>query len=420
MKLVHAADLHLDSPLRGLERYEGAPVAEIRGATRRAFEALVDLCLAEQADLLLLAGDVYDGDWRDYNTGLFFAKQLSRLRPAGIQVVLIRGNHDAQSQITRHLELPDNARELATDRAQTVVFERLGVAVHGQGFAARAVTEDLAAGYPEAVPGLFNVGMLHTALSGREGHEPYAPSSVETLAGKGYSYWALGHVHTREVISTDPWIVFPGNLQGRHAREPGAKGASLVTVEGGRVLEVEHRPLDVVRWCVCEVDVTGAQSALDAVELARDALEQRVAEAGGRTVAAQVVLRGRTRAHAALHADLERWTQQIRAAANDAGGLWVERVRHDTQAPLDLAALQDRGDAIGQLARSLRALRDDEAGLTSLLDELSSLKGRLPLEAREGEGGIRLDDPAVVRDALDDVEQILLSRLLGKAGEAPA
>src|SRR6266511_4052139 len=102
MKFVHAADLHLDSPLRGLARYEGAPLQAIRGATRRAFENLIDLCLEEGAAFLLLAGDIFDGNWRDYSTGLFFAAQLSRLKATGIPVVLVRGNHDAESRITKH------------------------------------------------------------------------------------------------------------------------------------------------------------------------------------------------------------------------------------------------------------------------------------------------------------------------------
>jgi len=419
MKILHAADLHIDSPLRGLERYEGAPVAQIRGATRRAFENLVALCLSEDVDLLLLAGDVYDGDWKDYNTGLFFAAQLSRLRPAGIPVVIVRGNHDAQSQITRHLELPDNVRELDPRAPETARFEKLGVAVTGQSFATKAVTDDLAAGYPDAQPGFFNIALLHTALSGSEGHETYAPCSLETLISRGYDYWALGHVHKREVVCADPYVVFPGNLQGRHARETGPKGATLITVEDGRVREIEHRTLDVVRWALCEVDVSDAQSGLDAVDLARAALEQELAEAGGRTVAARLVLRGQTRAHAALHAEMERWTQQIRASANDAGGegLWVEQVRLATGAPVDVEAIGERDDAIGQLARSLRALRDDDAELTRLLAEFTGLKNRLPPEAREGEDGIRLEDPAVLRAALEDVERLLLARLLSKSGE---
>jgi len=185
------------------------------------------------------------------------------------------------------------------------------------------------------------------------------------------------------------------------------------------VREIEHRTLDVVRWALCEVDVSDAQSGLDAVDLARAALEQELAEAGGRTVAARLVLRGQTRAHAALHAEMERWTQQIRASANDAGGegLWVEQVRLATGAPVDVEAIGERDDAIGQLARSLRALRDDDAELTRLLAEFTGLKNRLPPEAREGEDGIRLEDPAVLRAALEDVERLLLARLLSKSGE---
>ncbi|AKT43323.1 metallophosphoesterase family protein [Chondromyces crocatus] len=419
LKIVHAADLHIDSPLRGLERYEGAPVAQIRGATRRAFENLIGLCLAEEVDLLLLAGDIYDGDWRDYNTGLFFAAQLSRLRSAGVRVIMVRGNHDAQSQITRHLELPEHVRVLDHQAPERIVDERLGVAVVGQSFPTRAVTDDLAAAYPDALPGLFNIGLLHTALGGREGHENYAPCTLGTLLGRGYQYWALGHIHAREVVNADPLVVFPGNLQGRHAREAGEKGATLLTVEGGRVTSMVHRPLDVVRWQVCEVDVSGAQSGLDAVDLAREQLEQALAEAGGRAVAARVVLRGKTRAHAELHGKLEQWTQQLRAAANDAGGegLWVEQVRLKTWAPVDAVALGERDDAIGQLARSLRSLRDDDQELGRLLGELSGLRAKLPAEAREMDEGLRLEDPALLKDALEDVEQLLLSRLLSKSSE---
>src|SRR5450432_1382626 len=139
MKFVHAADLHLDSPLCGLPRYEGAPVDAIRGATRRAFDNLIDLCLEEGASFLLLAGDIYDGNWKDYSTGLFFAAGLARLRAANIPVVLIRGNHDAQSQITRHLRLPENVRELSVRAPESFELSKVGVVVHGQGFATRAV-----------------------------------------------------------------------------------------------------------------------------------------------------------------------------------------------------------------------------------------------------------------------------------------
>jgi DNA repair exonuclease SbcCD nuclease subunit len=419
VKLVHAADIHLDSPLRGLERYEGAPVEQIRGATRRAVENLVDMCIEEGAELLLIAGDLYDGNWKDYNTGLFFASQMSRLRAADIPVVLIRGNHDAASQITRSLRLPDNVTELATRRAETKVLGDIGVAVHGQGFANKAVTEDLAARYPDRIPGMFNVGLLHTCVDGREGHESYAPCKREALLQKGYEYWALGHVHKREVLHEEPWVVFPGNLQGRHARETGPKGATLVTVENGRVVSAAHRSVDAVRWTVCEVDIGPAASGHDVVDLARMKLQKSLEEADGRSVAARVIISGMSRAHADLCQTPDRWVQEVRVAAMEIGGegVWVEKIKVRTRTPIDLEELRERDDAIGQLVRSIQAIKGDRDELSALMERLSDLRHKLPPELREAEDGLKLDDPEELAGMLEEVEQMLIPRLLQRGQE---
>lgn len=225
---LHAADIHLDSPLQGLERYPDAPVEAVRAAPRRAFEALVELAIEERVAFVLLAGDLYDGDWKDYNTGLFFVAQMRRLAEAGIPVQLVSGNHDAASQITKRLSLPPNVKHFSSGRPETLELADYDVAIHGQSFAGRRVSEDLAAGFPPGDRGRFEIGLLHTSLDGRPGHADYAPCTVDGLRSKDYAYWALGHVHQREeVVRGDPWIVFPGNLQGRHARETGGKGASL-------------------------------------------------------------------------------------------------------------------------------------------------------------------------------------------------
>jgi DNA repair exonuclease SbcCD nuclease subunit len=414
MKFVHASDLHIDSPLRGLARYDGANVGAVRNATRRALTNLVDLCLAESAAFLLLAGDIFDGDWKDYGTGLFFASELSRLRAGNIPVVLIRGNHDAASQITRYLKLPDHVRELSVREPQSIELAPAGVVVHGQGFAARAVREDLALGYPRAVAGAFNIGLLHTAAGGREGHENYAPCEVQTLIDKRYDYWALGHVHQREILSREPYVVFPGNLQGRHMRELGPKGAMLVTVEQGTVQSVEHRALDVVRWELTEVDASDAQSGADAVDLVRAELARMHGACAERMLATRVVVTGATRANAALRSHAEQYVNEVRLAANDVGGgeIFVENVAFTTQSPLDLAKIREQNDAVGHLARGLHALRNDDAAVHTLSEQLADLRRRLPLELSEGPGALVLDEH-LVREVLADVEQMLVPRLLG-------
>ena len=272
-RFIHAADPHLDSPLRGLEAHEGAPVALLRGATRKAFENLVNLAIDEAVNFVVIAGDLYDGDWKDYSTGLFFRGQMVRLEAKKIPVYLIAGNHDAASVISKKLTLPENVHVFSTRTAETMEVPGLAAVIHGRGFPHRAVPENLAVDYPAAVPGKFNLGLLHTSLTGRPDHDTYAPCSEQDLRNKGYGYWALGHIHQPEVISEDPWIVFAGNCQGRHARETGPRGCRLVTVKDSlEVASAEWRDLDVVRWQAVEVPLAGVENEAGAIKGIREAL----------------------------------------------------------------------------------------------------------------------------------------------------
>jgi DNA repair exonuclease SbcCD nuclease subunit len=423
LKFLHAADIHLDSPLRGLERYEGAPAAEIRAATRRALENLVALAIEEEVAFVLLAGDLYDGDWKDYNTGLFFSAQMARLQEAGIRAFLIAGNHDAASQITKVLRPPPNVRIFSTKRPETEILDELGVAIHGQGFAHTAVSEDLSAGYPAPVPHLFNIGMLHTSLDGRPGHAAYAPCTVAGLRSRGYQYWALGHVHEREVVVAEPWIVFPGNVQGRHARETGAKGATLVTVDDRGKAHLQHRDLDVFRWAVCTVDLTGAAGG-DALDRVQRALETALDAADGRPLAARVRLEGACPAHDDLTADPERWINEIRSLATGVGGdLWIEKVQVRTRRAADLAALErddPEKNALGGLLRTVRELEADDAGLTRLAEGFADLERKLPPELFEEGEAVRPSDPARLRALLEEAKDLLLARLLATPESAEA
>ena len=414
MKFIHAADLHVDSPLRGLSQYAGAPVEELRGATRRSLENLVALAKDEGVAFVLIAGDVYDGDWKDYNTGLFFLKQMSVLREAGIDIYLIRGNHDAKSQISRSLTLPSNVHEFSTSHPETKFIQELKVAIHGQGFQSQSVSEDISSRYPMAYPGYFNIGLLHTSATGRAGHENYAPCTLEGLISKGYDYWALGHVHHREIISTDPYIVFPGNTQGRHIRETDSKGCTMVEVVDGEIVSVEHRPLDVLQWLNCAIDANCASTVADLIEIVRKHIEREIADFDEqRLVALRIGITGTFGAHRELFDNPAEFENEIRQALNDFGGgrLWLEKLSVRTRAAIDLEEVALRDDPMGHLLQFVRGVPEDSALLSELIGDFRDLKLRLPQELATGQDPVLRDDQSFITDLLPDVENDLVATL---------
>ncbi len=415
MRFIHCADLHLDSPLRGLELYPGAPAEEMRHATRRAFANVVELAIDRSADFVLIAGDIFDGDWPDFNTGLYFAAQLRRLAERDIRVFLAYGNHDAVSKLTRSVPLPKNVVSFPANRPATEVIEALGVAIHGQSFAAEAVTTDLSAAYPAPHTGLLNIGVLHTALTGREGHQPYAPTSAERLSDKGYDYWALGHVHCREIVRESPWIVFPGNTQGRHARETGAKGCLLVEAEPGvGIRSLDFVPTDVARWQHLVIDIAGLSSEDDLHTAVQAEVRAAQVSAADRMLALRLTLAGRGPLHHAIVSNREALRAQLAASIGEAsGGLaWLEKVRIKVTAPLDLPRLAERDDPIGLLIRSLDSLAADPATLRSLAESvLADLGQKLPLELRGPASAWALDSPAALAEALANARERLLAAI---------
>lgn len=369
-KFLHAADIHLDSPLRGLERYEGAPVDAIREATRRALMNLVELALGEEVQFVVLAGDLYDGDWKDYNTGLFFVRQMNRLHEAGVPVVLIAGNHDAANRMTRTLRLPGLVTMLGCETPQTHLLPRWHVAVHGQSFATPAVTEDLSLRYPDALAGHYNIGLLHTCATGKEGHERYAPCTVEGLLAKRYDYWALGHVHQRDVLHEAPFIVFPGNLQGRHIRERGRKGCMLVEVDDAGRTRVDFRAVDVFRWELCEVAVDQVDEEGVLLDLVRDRL---TATRGEHELprAVRVVVQGNTALHNHLLAEAVRLTNEVRALAD--GGTWIEKVQWRTEPEIGPMSWTREGP-LGELLGLLHELQTSPTALQGRFAEMKDLQ----------------------------------------------
>ena len=409
-RFLHAADIHLDSPLRGLAGQEGSAAERIRAATREALEQLVTLAIAEEVAFLIIAGDLYDGDWRDYRTGLFFAAQMGRLNEAGIPAFVLHGNHDAESQITRRLSLPDNVRVFGARAPETFVLEEIGVALHGQSFRRRDERDNLVPGYPDPLDCDLNIGVLHTGLGGMGGHENYAPCALSDLVAKGYDYWALGHVHQFQVLHEHPHVVFPGNLQGRHIRETGAKGGVLATVRDGVLAELAAVPVDVVRWSLVPVPLSPDARVADAVAQIRAALEQAVdRQADGRLLACRIELRGRTGAHDQLLAAQDHLLAEARSVALGLGvdAAWIEKVVVATRPDRDAADQAARSDALGELQRMLGEAHADGDLLDRLGADPGQMLQRLPHAVRA-----EIERDSILNAALEGDQRALVAAVL--------
>ena len=413
MKFIHAADIHLDSPLNGLSAYPDAPADQLRSATRDAFTVLVDRAIDEAVDFMVIAGDLYDGSWRDYNTGIFFCKEMGRLKRVGIPVYVLFGNHDAESEMTKKLELPDNVHTFGASKPQTFKNDALGVALHGQSFKQRDIAANLVTGYPLPITGYFNIGVLHTALEGYATHASYAPCTIDELQAKGYQYWALGHVHEFEQWTGAATIVFPGNLQGRNVRERGQRGAVLVSVDEAGAVEVERIFIDVLRWEHLTVDAADCENLEEVVRKIGQGLETLLDTDGEVPRAARITVTGKTKAHGELFGLEAQLRHEVLAQIAGIGNerLWLEKVRIETQPIVDAAKLHERNDAFTDLQAILNEASTDVNFNEELRAVLAPFAAKTPLDLQSLVPLIEQIRKGDLRELIDDIAPGLLAHL---------
>ncbi len=408
-RFVHAADIHLDSPLRSLALRDPDLAELIGNATRRAFVRIVDLCLDEQVDALLLAGDLHDGDQTSMKTARFLAEQIRRLHEAGIRVFIIRGNHDAMSRITKELTFPDSVKVFG-GRAEAISIDRTSgdspIAIHGLSFAQPHAPESLLPRYGAPVEGAVNIGLMHTSLAGAAGHDLYAPCSVADLQAAGFDYWALGHIHKRAVVKGGCAIVMPGMPQGRDINEAGAKSVTLVTIADDRSVHLEEHVTSLAQFERVDVALTGMEDWRDMAGAVTTALEQAREDAVSEHLVARLRITGVTPLAWRIRRDLDLLKTEADDRASTVGRCWVEKVEVDCAAPGISAS--SVGDPVSELRRLIDAdvVQSDayQAEAARIADELRS---QLPLECRSILGS---DDESfeaavaeLVREGADDV-----------------
>jgi DNA repair exonuclease SbcCD nuclease subunit len=338
--------------------------------------------------------------------------QLQRLRAIGCQVLVLRGNHDFE--LTRALEWPDLVHEFAAPKSRkgkhSFVFEREGITFHGVSYPTQKIEQSLLPEYPAPLSGLLNIGVLHTNATGSSDHARYAPCTPTELAEHGYDYWALGHVHRHAVLGEDPWIVYPGNTQGRHANEPGPKGCVVIDVDAGAIEGIRFVDTSVMRFHRLEITLDREDAAPELHDKVSAAIADAVVASDGRLAAVRVTVRGACRAHVAATNDPARIKAQIRADVIDRGGdAWLEKVELATSPETSLEQLREAKGLVADLLRRIEHAKGDDGELDLLARALDPLQKKLGRERDAIE--LDLSKADVRRDLLSQAELLLAHRL---------
>ncbi|RUM08316.1 metallophosphoesterase family protein [Rhizobium chutanense] len=418
-RFLHTADIHLDSPLRTLA-LRNAELSELIGlATRRSFVRIIDLCLDEQVDALVIAGDLYDGEQTSMKTARFLAEQLGRLHQAGIRAFIIRGNHDALSKITAELVLPETVKVFGAV-AEAVAIDRapghFPVAIHGLSFAKPQAPESLLRHYALPVPDAVNIGIMHTSLGGSPGHDLYAPCSVPNLRQTGFRYWALGHIHKRSAVEdASSAIIMPGIPQGRDINEDGTKSVSLVTIRDDRSVVVEERQTAVAQFERLVVDISSASDWKTVISQAKSKVDDLSSEVSTDHLVARVEITGATELAWRIRRDIDLLRTELETHGAASGNVWIEKVVTSPVAPRQQVS---RPSALDELATIIDSeIRHSLEYREEVRLIANELRGQLPPELRDIFGKDEVSFENLLGQFATEGASHVLARLRGSEGE---
>ncbi|SDW55823.1 DNA repair exonuclease [Paenibacillus sp. CF384] len=384
-RFIHAADLHVDSPFRGLTEVPPHVREGLGSSTFQAVRHLVEAALREAVDFVVISGDLYDMADRSLRAQLSLQREWQKLHAQGVRLFVIHGNHDPLSGMQANLEWPSSVHFFGADAVEAVpVYTKegeLAAHVHGISYGSRVVTANLASRYKPIADGSYQIALLHGTVDGHAGHDPYAPCSLAELIGAGFQYWALGHIHQRAVLHRYPHVVYAGNTQGRHANETGAKGCYLVDVSETLETKLRFLPLDTIRWETLRVTIAGVQSEQALLHALEQTIASAVANNEGRSLMIKLRLEGRGPMHRLLTdavvitellGALRERIGEFDVSLNSVPGMqwcWVHSLEAATGAELDLNALSVEDSFTGELIRSSNAAEVDEQAMQQLLEE---------------------------------------------------
>ena len=414
---VHAADLHLDSPFATLHMNNPDLARILRSATFESFERVVQLCLDEQVDFLLVAGDVYDGADRSLRAQVKFRDGLKRLDDAGIRSFVVHGNHDPLDGWSSTLEWPSGVHVFG-DHLETLEVERNGTrlaCVQGISYPKRDERRNLSLLFKRTGPS-FHIGLLHANVGSDTGHEPYAPCSLEDLLKPEMDYWALGHVHQKRVLSENlPFVVYPGNTQGRNIKETGEKGCYLVRVSEGKEVEMAFHATDMIRWTTYDLSIQGLQTEQDLIDNLDKVFLDISEKEAGRPAIARITLSGNGPLFRVLRGP--ETALELLEILHDKGtsyspSVWVEQIQLRVGPEIDPVVRMEERDFLGDLLRYSQELLGKRNLAELLREDLAPL-----FESPRIRRYINSPDDNELKALIEEATRICLESLHGEEAE---
>lgn len=420
LSFVHAADLHLDSPFAGISGIDQELGERLSKATFQAYEAIIELCMDKEVDFLLIAGDVYDSADKSLYAQVRFIEGLRKLETAGIQVFICHGNHDPLDGWSASLKWPTNVHIMRGDEAEAVKFKKEGETaafIVGMSYPTRHIMRNLVKEFPKKEENWpFTIGLLHCSVGNNPEHDPYAPCTLQDLKELGYDYWALGHIHTPSIVCNEaPVVIYPGNPQGRHPGETGARGCYYVEVLSGGTssegaISTSFVETDSVRWHIREISIEGLKKEGELIESLQNHLEDIRESSGERSAICRLILKGRGTLHRSLREagfldDLLRLLREGEICSRQF--VWVERIEDETLFPAERELLLKREDFVGDLVKIAEGLKTDEKSLEEFREALAPL-----FNSRQGRKLIDRVDEKEINDLIQRAENLLLDALL--------
>ncbi|HET7577951.1 MAG TPA: DNA repair exonuclease [Bacillales bacterium] len=402
IRFIHCADLHLDRPFRGMDAVPNQMAAWVRESTFRSFHRIVDAAIGHQVDFVVIAGDLFDEEYRSLRAQARFRDEMKRLSDSGIEVFAVHGNHDFLGGNRAPLGWPDNVHIFGPD-VEMMPFAKKGtVLAHLYGFSyrERAVTDRQALFYEKAGSAPFHIGILHGQEEAGSGeHASYAPFTVRELLDQELNYWALGHIHKRQVLNEEPVVSYPGNIQGLNPKETGEKGCFLVEMDE-KATELSFIPTADIEWAVCEISVSEAGNSARLLEICEQELEKLRKEKTGTLAVIDFVGSGPLHAYLLQEENLEDLLSALREGEEARENfVWPASCRVKTVSHWDRDKLKQDDHFIGDLLRLL-----DEEGAEDALDPL--------VKNRRAKRFLSEPDDHGRREILKEAETLLLTELL--------